>query len=169
MALRMVEIVVPVSGANMVKDILKDQYVDELPIIPITNDLMLVRFVLEAEEAEAITDKFRTVFSSIDSFRINIIPLEATIPVHKSREETEEDQNRKSNEDAKQDDAPAKNAAVPITILPSPTQPNTTSTSPTPEEMEKPAPNATMKTTEKVNRKEKERDRASVKMNCTRT
>jgi uncharacterized hydrophobic protein (TIGR00341 family) len=101
MALRLVEVVVPLSGAKIVEEIVKDQNVDRLPNIQLMEDRILVRFILEAEEAEAITEKFRESFDRLDGFRINLIALEATIPEHKPREEKEKELKKEQEKIAK--------------------------------------------------------------------
>lgn len=59
---------------------------------------MMVRLVLEAEEAEVIDQKFRESFGHVNWFRINLIALEATIPEHKTREEKEKELSKELKE-----------------------------------------------------------------------
>jgi hypothetical protein len=92
------EVVVPESGTDKVAEILKDQHIEDLPSIPLTAQRMLVRFVLEAEEAETLSDRFREAFGNQDGFRINLIALEATIPAHRSRDEVEKEKKKEIEE-----------------------------------------------------------------------
>lgn len=92
------EVVIPESGRERVAEILKDQHTDELPSIPLSANLLLIRLVLEAEEAETVTDRFREAFGIINGFRVNLIALEATIPAHKPREDVEKEEKKEIDE-----------------------------------------------------------------------
>lgn len=89
MALRLVEIIVPTSLEKRVEELVQEEEVEELPRISLGEDLMMVRLILEAEETEAVTMRFKEVFSTFKGFRINILPLGATIPEYKPKEEKE--------------------------------------------------------------------------------
>ena len=91
------EVIVPENGAEKVAEILKDQQVEELPSIPLTAHRMLIRLVVEAEEAETVTDKFRETFGLQDYFRVNLMALEATIPAHKAREGVEKEKKKETD------------------------------------------------------------------------
>ncbi len=103
MALRLVEVDVPESGAEKVEEVLKDQHVEKLPSVSLSGDLMMVRVILEAEEAEAVIERFQDAFGTHDGFRVNLFPLEATIPVHKPREDVEKEKKKETEEKAKEE------------------------------------------------------------------
>jgi uncharacterized hydrophobic protein (TIGR00341 family) len=93
MALRLVEVVLPVGTEGKVQELLKSQHVDILPSIGLSQNQMLIRLILEAEEAEVIIDMLTKAFSILDGFRLNIVALEATIPEHRPKEDS-----KKTNE-----------------------------------------------------------------------
>ena len=100
MALRLVEIIVPTSLTKRVEELVQEEEVEEQPRISLGEDLMMVRLILEAEETEAVTMRFKKVFSTFKGFRINIIPLGATIPEYKPKEEKEKEDVMKRPVDA---------------------------------------------------------------------
>lgn len=94
MALRIVEIVLPVDLENRAKELLEGHHVDELPTLCLNKDLLMLRFILEAEETEEVTESFLEVFGTFKEFRVNIIPLAATLPEHLPREDVEKERKR---------------------------------------------------------------------------
>jgi len=89
MSLRLVEIIVPTSLTKRVEELIQEEEVEEQPRIPLGEDLMMVRLILDAEETESVTMRFKEVFSTFKGFRINILQLGATIPEYRPIEEKE--------------------------------------------------------------------------------
>jgi len=96
MSLRLVEIIVPTSLTKRVEELIQEEEVEEQPRIPLGEDLMMVRIILDAEETEAVTMRFNEVFSTFKGFRINILQLGATIPEYKPKEEKEKEEKEKA-------------------------------------------------------------------------
>ncbi len=100
MSLRLVEIIVPTSLTKRVEELIQEEEVEELPRIPLGEELMMVRIILDAEETEAVTMRFKEVFSTFKGFRINILQLGATIPEYRPIEEKEKEEKEKGRAEA---------------------------------------------------------------------
>ena len=144
MALRLLEIVLPTSVEKWVEELIKDHQMDVLPTIPLASNMMIVRFLLEAEEAEGVIEKFHDAFSTLEGFRITLIPLEATVPEHKSWKEVEKERKKEELEAAKMAEA-AKEAAT-ETLPAEPPLVGGSATSPTPATPEMPSEDSESKT-----------------------
>lgn len=92
MALRMLEVTVPQGEIDAIPEL-----VGEFPIVQIWTSTPargtgLVRILLHAEHAEGVSDLMANRFESRDSFRLVLLPVEATVPaVESGRDESSRD------------------------------------------------------------------------------
>jgi uncharacterized hydrophobic protein (TIGR00341 family) len=80
MPLRLIEMVVPGSEAGELQKLLAEQSVLDLRQIGFGEGEVLVRILLEAEKSEAVLDILDKKYTSEESYRIVILPVEATLP-----------------------------------------------------------------------------------------
>jgi uncharacterized hydrophobic protein (TIGR00341 family) len=93
MALRLVDVTVPQEELEGIPDLLEDVRVVDVWTWESDNDTGLVRVLLDAKDAETLSDLLVGKFGSQDGFRLVLLPVEATLPKveEPSEEETEED------------------------------------------------------------------------------
>lgn len=91
MALRMVEVVIPETQREALKQELERKKVEEIWEEELLEDKYRVRILFNANEVEPVTDDLQERFSNVSGFRMVISPVEATIPRPDSEEESEGD------------------------------------------------------------------------------
>jgi len=77
---RLIEMVIPKGFEEEVTDLLKEYNVIELLDFEMEHELMLFKILITTEESESILDLLEKHFSHLNSFRIYIIPVQASIP-----------------------------------------------------------------------------------------
>jgi uncharacterized hydrophobic protein (TIGR00341 family) len=87
MALRLIEMVIPEANSGGIGELLKEHPVSGIWHEKMSEDQMLIKILLLAEETEAVLDILEKNFSAITGFRIIILPVEASIPRPEPREE----------------------------------------------------------------------------------
>ena len=83
MALRMIEMVLPEEIGQYAPEYLSDQ--EDLPILgvwsqPLVSGEVLVKVLLNAEQAEAVLDILENNYGSIEGFKAILLPVEASLP-----------------------------------------------------------------------------------------
>ena len=83
MALRMIEMVLPEDIGQYAHEYLGEQ--EDLPILglwsqPLLSGEVLVKVLLDAEQAEAVLDILENNYASIEGFKAVLLPVEASLP-----------------------------------------------------------------------------------------
>jgi uncharacterized hydrophobic protein (TIGR00341 family) len=108
MALRLIELILPKEDSKEVQVLLKDHVALGVWHEKLSEDKILVRVLLSAEESEAMLDIFEKHFSNLEDFRIMLFSVEATIP----RPETPEEKPSKKEDLLQKKDAETKVARI---------------------------------------------------------
>ncbi|TWU42490.1 TIGR00341 family protein [Novipirellula artificiosorum] len=88
MALRLIEIVIPSGSVDDLFDQCDDEHILDRWAQPIGDDTSLIRMLVNAEKTEALMDPLQDHFSSLQPFRVMLLPVEATLPRPKPVEST---------------------------------------------------------------------------------
>jgi uncharacterized hydrophobic protein (TIGR00341 family) len=80
MALRLIEVFLPEDQKSRVEEVLKDHKILGSWQEELSEGKILIKLLLPAEETGAILDLMENRFSSVDGFRIILLPVEASIP-----------------------------------------------------------------------------------------
>ncbi len=80
MALRLIEVFLPKDQKDRVQELLKDHKVLGSWQEGLSEDKILMKLLLPAEETGAVLDLLEKRFSSVEGFRIILLPVEASIP-----------------------------------------------------------------------------------------
>ncbi|HRX79575.1 MAG TPA: TIGR00341 family protein, partial [Pirellulaceae bacterium] len=97
MALRLIEFIAPAVRENPLLELPNDQEVLGRWDDRLEGDLILVRVLVRAEQAESMLDELEDRYSDVDGFRVMILPVEATLP-RPPESESEAAANKKSPE-----------------------------------------------------------------------
>ncbi len=95
MALRFVEIFIPVDQQVSLFDLLEEFESVNIIQKEVFNQLMHVKLLMRAESTEELLDRLETRFSNVDNFRIVIVNVEATIPHVENNTQTESPQSKR--------------------------------------------------------------------------
>jgi uncharacterized hydrophobic protein (TIGR00341 family) len=87
MALRLIEIYLPANERNRAEQILKDHQMLGTWQAGLMEDQILIRLLLPTEETGAILDLMEKHFTTVEGFRILLLPVEASIPRPQPEEE----------------------------------------------------------------------------------
>jgi uncharacterized hydrophobic protein (TIGR00341 family) len=87
MALRLIEIYLPAEEKDRAEQILKDHQVLGTWHAGLMEDQILIRLLLPTEKTGEILDLMEKHFTSVEGFRILLLPVEASIPRPPSEEE----------------------------------------------------------------------------------
>jgi uncharacterized hydrophobic protein (TIGR00341 family) len=90
MSLRLVELFLPGASARAVRSLLEEKQVLGMWQEKMEEDRILVRILLRAEDTEAVLDGFDKKFSTVEGFRVLLLPVEATMPRPPEPEESKE-------------------------------------------------------------------------------
>lgn len=90
MTLRLIEMIIPESGADELQALLVEQSILELRQIGLREGEVLVRILLEAEKSEAVLDILEKQYADREGHRIVILPVAATLPLIDEAKEPEE-------------------------------------------------------------------------------
>ena len=80
MTLRLLEIYLPATDETVLKDILNEHAIIDVRQQVISKEILSLRIVMEAEHTESLIELLQNRFRAVDSFRLVIIPVEATLP-----------------------------------------------------------------------------------------
>lgn len=80
MALRQIEITVPVSEQSKLRAALGDLDVIDMSFSPCADERMLVRILIETVRSESVIDHLERNFSLREGFRVTLLPVEGTLP-----------------------------------------------------------------------------------------
>ncbi len=80
MALRLIQVFLPKTEKDQVQEILKDHKVLGIWQEGVSENQVLVRILLFAEDTETVLDILEKYFSTSEGFRIILLPVEASIP-----------------------------------------------------------------------------------------
>lgn len=80
MPLRLIEMVIPESRRSELEQLLKDQPVLSLWSDTLSEERILVKVLLSAENTEGVLDLLEKRFSMLEGFRAIILPVQASIP-----------------------------------------------------------------------------------------
>ena len=80
MALRLIEMVLPEQDGKEVQELLKEHKMLEHRQIRLSDEEVLVRILLEAEQSEVVLDLLEKRFTGKEGNRVVILAVEATLP-----------------------------------------------------------------------------------------
>ena len=80
MALRLIEMVLPEKDGGEVRELLKEHKLLENRQIRLSEEEVLVRILLDAEQTEAVLELLEKQFANVEGNRMVILPVEATLP-----------------------------------------------------------------------------------------
>ncbi|MBE9129731.1 MULTISPECIES: TIGR00341 family protein [unclassified Coleofasciculus] len=92
MNLRLLEVFLPNEKAEQVQELLSENSLVGIWQTDLSNHQTLIRILLSAEEAEAVIEQLETHFAQVDSFRIILLSIEASIPRPSPPEKTGDEQ-----------------------------------------------------------------------------
>ncbi len=90
MALRLIEIFLPADQKNRVQEILKDRHILGTWQEGSPEGKVLIKLLLPAEETGAVLDLMEKHFTTVEGFRIVLLPVEASVPRPQPEEELPE-------------------------------------------------------------------------------
>jgi uncharacterized hydrophobic protein (TIGR00341 family) len=90
MSLRLVELFLPETSGRSVQSLLDEKQVLGIWQEKIDGGQAIVRILLRAEDIEAVLDVFDKKFSTVEGFRVLLLPVEATVPRPQEPEESKE-------------------------------------------------------------------------------
>lgn len=92
MALRLIQAFLPADELDAVDELLEDRSTLDCWKQELAGGIGLARILLPSEETEALSDALVERFGTRDSFRILLLPVEATIPAPEEEEPEREDE-----------------------------------------------------------------------------
>jgi hypothetical protein len=95
MPLRLIQLVIPEEKGGEARKLLESQSVLDLWEDRMSDARLMIRAILLAENTESVTDVLQKTFSAVDGFRLNLLPVEASIPRPEPTEK--EDANKKKS------------------------------------------------------------------------
>jgi uncharacterized hydrophobic protein (TIGR00341 family) len=98
MPLRLLEMVLPEGHVGEIKELLKDEPVEDIWYDRISESQTLIKILAHTEETERLIDLLGENFSLVDGFRLILLPVAATLP---RVEEPEEKKNLKPEAEKK--------------------------------------------------------------------
>ncbi|MGD2245173.1 MAG: TIGR00341 family protein [Candidatus Aminicenantes bacterium] len=108
MAIRLIEIVLPALYQTEVNDILKSYESLELWQERIDENRLRIKFILPTGKTEEVLDSLEKRFSTVEGFRIILLPVEASIP----RLKTGEEQDKESIQSEKKEKSLSKSVRI---------------------------------------------------------
>ncbi|WP_254564347.1 TIGR00341 family protein [Oscillatoria sp. HE19RPO] len=93
MSLRQIELFLPKASADKVEGLLENQSVEAIWQSPISEEKTLVKIILSSQQAEEAIDTLSSHFSSLEDFRIILLPVSAYLP-HSSESESSEEEDK---------------------------------------------------------------------------
>lgn len=93
MSLRQIELFLPKESAEKVEDLLQEQSIEAIWQSPLSEEKALVKIILSSQQAEKAMDKLSSHFSSLEDFRIILLPVSAYLPHSSESNSSEEEDN----------------------------------------------------------------------------
>lgn len=90
MALRLIELILPVGNEQLVNDILEGMEIEENWVLKVSEKRTMYRILLSSEETESLTDRLDHRFNNLDGYRIIVHPISASLPRPKEKEDEAE-------------------------------------------------------------------------------
>jgi len=91
MALRMLEVTVPEDRLERIPELVEDFSLIQYWVSQVADGVGEGRFLLDAADAEALTDRLVSRFGSDEGFRLILLPVEATLPLGEAEAELPEE------------------------------------------------------------------------------
>ena len=88
MALRLIELILPVGNEKLVNEILEGMKIEENWVLKVSEQRTMYRILLSSEESESLTDRLDQRFHNLDGYRIIVHSISASLP--RPQEETED-------------------------------------------------------------------------------
>ena len=101
--LRKIEIVIPVSQDDKLQDILADYHVLDKYRVSILEDRYLYLITLKVSDSGPLLDEMEKNLAAAEGFRLNLLEVEATLPVPEEEEKEKEEEEEKVAEGASVD------------------------------------------------------------------
>lgn len=103
MALRLIELYLPTKeNIDWLKEKLSDYPVHGIWSERVSDHQYHIRMLISPEDSGAILDLLENTFSTVDGFRIILLPVETTIPkIEEKKQEAENDSQKKKNDEIK--------------------------------------------------------------------
>jgi len=92
MALRLLEIIIPEEHFNEVSDILTTNEISDYWQTCSCESKVIFKIILQAEKTESIMDQFEKKYKHLESFRLILLPLEASFPTPRDIERKSQEQ-----------------------------------------------------------------------------
>lgn len=92
MALRLLEIIVPEQYCNEVSDILTTNEISDYWQTCSCESKVIFKIILQAEKTESLMDQFEQKYKHLESFRLILLPLEASFPTPRDIEKKAQEQ-----------------------------------------------------------------------------
>ncbi len=93
MSLRQIELFLPKASADQVEGLLENQSVEAIWQSPISEEKTLVKIILSSQQAEEAIDTLSSHFSSLEDFRIILLPVSAYLPHSSESESSDKEDN----------------------------------------------------------------------------
>ena len=87
MALRLIELILPVGNEELVNEILEGMKIEENWVLKVSERRTMYRILLSSEESESLTDSLDQRFHNLDGYRIIVHPITASLPRPKVEKE----------------------------------------------------------------------------------
>ena len=100
MALRLIELILPVGNEQHVNEILEGMDIEENWVLKVSEKRTMYRILLPSEETESLTDRLDQRFHNLDGYRIIVHSISASLPRPKEKEE-KQDVDREAGEEPK--------------------------------------------------------------------
>jgi len=87
---RLIEVIIPVEQKEKTLELLSSCSLKDLWYDRISQEKYLVRILMETEKVEALSDMLQQHFSSVEGFKIIVLPVEAVMPQPPTEEQEKE-------------------------------------------------------------------------------
>ena len=86
MALRLIELILPVGNDKLVEELLEGLKIEEEWVLKVSENRTMYRILTSSEESESLIDSFDKRFNNLDGFRVIVHPIAACLPRPKDEE-----------------------------------------------------------------------------------
>lgn len=90
MALRLIELILPVGNEKLVNEILEGMKIEENWVLKVSEQRTMYRILLSSDESESLTDCLDQRFHGLDGYRIIVHSISASLPRPKEEKEEED-------------------------------------------------------------------------------
>ena len=80
MALRLIEMILPATDGDKVRELLEVDGILEQQQVRLLEEKVLVRILLEAEQSERVLDLLEKRYPGLENNRLVMLPVQATLP-----------------------------------------------------------------------------------------